>query len=107
MTAFDDMRDALYGDANLAVAVAYQPLGASAVTLSALLSLGDQAPEIPGLGRRVTPARVIRVRVSEAEAAGITPQADDRVTIGGETFRVLSTPRREDVRRAEWTLDLG
>lgn len=103
-TALSLMRASIY--AKMGVDAVWTPAGGGAVALRALPVMPDQIVEVQGLGRQVTPSRLINVRASETVATG-APAKGDRIVIDNETFTVLATPRKLDNRRLEWTIALG
>lgn len=111
------MLDDIYGVAG--VAAAWTPAGGAQVLCTALLLGGDQAARLRGmLGAVNVAARCIKLRVAEigpAAPGDPEPGGGDQVTLGSDLatpldqqtpYLISGSPRREDPRRLEWSIDL-
>ncbi|TSD89071.1 hypothetical protein FFK22_008810 [Mycobacterium sp. KBS0706] len=106
MTAFDAMHDALFADANMAVAAMVEPFGGGvAMACRAILSQPTEVLGVAGM-EIAADTTIVEVRRSEIPS----PQAGDTVVTldaaGGETGRyiVQGEPKLDDLRIV-WTLD--
>ena len=101
MTAITAAINALFADPNIAMDAIYRTEGTGEPqTVRIVTKRPDEVLDF-GDSRVTTATTVAEVRVSELA----DPQAGDTLEIGGETYTIQGTPRR-DTERLIWSLDL-
>ena len=101
MNAIAGAIDALFADPNIARDATYRAQGTGEPQSVRIVTKRPDEVLDFGDSRVVTATTVAEVRVSELAS----PQAGDTLEIGGETFTIQGTPRR-DTERLIWSLDL-
>jgi hypothetical protein len=102
MSAFSAAVDAIFADANMAVAAVYTPPGGgAAVPCRVMRNRRDQEFSAIEVGRPISSGDVIDVRASE-----VTPLGGGAFTIGAETLTIVSDPVTLDPDRLIWTCNV-
>ena len=100
MTAFAAAMDAIFQDANMAVAATWTPQGGGPLPVRVIRKAPDELTTF-GAARILSDTTLVDVRVSDMPSV----KPGDSIIIGLDSFTIQGEPKR-DRERLIWTLEL-